>query len=80
MDDAVAWLGERADRGHLGVVELEIEDRDILREPLGLRGARNHDGAFLDEKPQATWPADLACRVPIRASPCRRRRPRAIGL
>src|SRR5260370_35895195 len=47
-------------RIHLGCTEFEIEDRHVLLQALWLGGARDHDGAFLDEKPQADLPGRLA--------------------
>src|SRR6266436_5001923 len=61
VDDAGALIGELANCIHLGWIEFEIEDRHVLLQALEPGGARDHDGAFLGEKPQA----DLAGRLAV---------------
>src|SRR5439155_11016779 len=53
VDDAAIAMRERVDLGHLIGVQLEVEDRGILREPLQLAGARDDDDLLLHQEAQA---------------------------
>src|SRR5262249_39437370 len=53
IDDASVAMRQRRDLGHLGVGELEVEDREIFRQPLDPAGARDDGDALLHQEAQA---------------------------
>src|SRR5262249_44854476 len=63
IDDAAVRPLERSDRGHLGIAQGKVEDRQILGEVLRIGGARNRDDPLLNEIAQRNLRRALAVRL-----------------
>ena len=51
------------DLAHFGVAQFEIEQREVLFQPLDLAGARNDDDTLLDQPAQTNLRGGLAMRL-----------------
>src|SRR5215813_3830889 len=63
IDDASVAVRETRDLGHLGRRELEVENREIFRQPLEAAGPRDDRDALLHQKAQAHLRRGLAVRL-----------------
>src|SRR5215831_18954966 len=64
IDHAAARVRQGGNLLHLRRRQFEIEQRDVFRQPLDLRGTRNDDDVALDEPAQRDLTRALAVRLP----------------
>src|SRR5262252_7479514 len=63
IDDPSVAVRETRDLGHLGPRKLEVEDREILRQPFETAGPRDDDDARLHQEAQAHLCRGLAVHL-----------------